>query len=252
MIRSLIASIFFLGALGLFGLFGFIGWRALTEMPARNEIATASADAPAVAERARQRAREREAAIEAARADPAGTTERQDGVRYLNKSGIISLPPEGPLTRTESPVVVEAEPERAPDPTRYRLVIIESAGLINARTHMIELAHVDAPAADDKCTTADGREWPCGMRARTALRRLVQRRAVDCLDLDAGAETAADAPAAADGPSIANCTVAGVDLSRWLVEQGWARPAADAPDAFASLADEARSAGRGLYDPQGR
>ncbi|WP_108662379.1 hypothetical protein [Acuticoccus kandeliae] len=250
MTRGLIASILFLATLGLFAIFGIVAWQALTSLPARDEIAQASSNAQAVAERARTSVRERRTA---AATVPAATTEGAPGddVRYLNQDGIVSLQPDGPLTRAESTVVIPPPP--GPEPTLYRLVVIESAGTINARSHMMRLAYVDAPGAEEICTTSAGREWPCGRRARTALRRLVRRRAVECLDLEKAPVNADGTPAARGStPRLATCTVADTDLSRWLLEQGWATPATNAPEAFANLAADAKAAGRGLYDPDAR
>ena len=50
----------------------------------------------------------------------------------------------------------------------------------------------------------------------------------------------------------ADCEVANTNLSQWMVEQGWARPTADAPKIYAELNKAAVDAGRGLYQADGR
>lgn len=53
--------------------------------------------------------------------------------------------------------------------------------------------------------------------------------------------------AAEAGGFAARCTVAGDDLSLWLVEQGWARATADADREFQDKAAAAKKAKRGLW-----
>ncbi|UOM36386.1 thermonuclease family protein [Acuticoccus sp. I52.16.1] len=164
-------------------------------------------------------------------------------VRYVEGSGIAAPRPSGPLVREEQPTILPAAPARGPDPERFKLVVIENAGTVNVRSHRISLAYIDAPDAEATCTRPNGSTWPCGARARTALRRLVRRRAIDCLQLDRTSE----APVRA-----ADCEVANTNLSQWMVEQGWARPTADAPKIYAELNKAAVDAGRGLYQADGR
>lgn len=305
MSRSLLASAVFVAVAALLGVFAWTAWHALADLPApdRNVVATAPgardaasagdpgrrSHAPAAADEA-QRAARAHPSTETSGANtlsdsasdpreeggnaPSGGAAREDAgrVRYLNASGIVSPVPDGPLTRLPTPV--EPAPQPPPTPERYRLVIVESAGMIDARSLRIRLAGVEAPGADATCTAPDGRLWPCGRRARTALRRLVRRRAIDCMDetalqeADAGASAAGDvgqADAGADegrrdaagdvgGKSlvVSRCRVGKVDLSRWLVEQGWAEPAAGANDELRILHAAAREAGRGLYAPAPR
>jgi endonuclease YncB( thermonuclease family) len=209
-----------------------VAWRALAELPAREPIEAASADAARGGEGRRR---------------PSGETplqpEPERRVRHIDEDGVVSVRPDGRLLRapTPEPPATDA-PEPEPEPDLYNLVVIESAELIDARTRRFRLAHVDAPEVDASCAAQDGQAWPCGRRARTALRRLVQRRAIACDALEPGA-----APHE-DEPTVAECTVGGTNLSRWLIENGWAEPTATAPAAWAALHETARSKGRGLFD----
>jgi len=169
-------------------------------------------------------------------------------VRFINENGIVSILVDGPLERAPP----RAEPEKPAPPPReardvHRLVVIESAGLIDARSHHIRLAHIEAPSAETRCERPDGVAWPCGMRARTALRRLVRRRAIECLPVKEGED-----PKQAPPVRTAVCEVAGTDLSRWLIENGWAEPAGTAPDRWRDLHARAVEERRGLYAPDAR
>ncbi|WP_420393775.1 thermonuclease family protein [Acuticoccus sp.] len=213
----LVASGFVLGGLWLFAV------RSLEDLPARRSLQEASARVTT--------APEGEVRIE---------PERK--VRYVERDGIVAPKPEGPLTRAASTVVVPPPP--GPEPVRHKLVVVEDAGVIDVRTHTVRLAHIEAPAAADRCPGRDGRTWPCGARARTALRRFVRRRAVDCLEVDR---------AQREGEvRLASCTVGGRDLAAWLVEHGWATPTPDAPEALAELHAGAVREGRGVFAADGR
>ena len=169
-------------------------------------------------------------------------------VRFVEKNGVVSVRPDAPLVRADppKPETPDAEPE-GPKPDVYRLVVIEGNGIIDARDTLISLAHVDPPDADHICRDENGAGWPCGRRARTALRRLVRRRAIACLPLHPDAM-----PSTRNEPVEARCEVAGTDLSRWMVEQGWASPSQNAPEAWTALHAAARDDGRGLYAKTGR
>lgn len=122
-------------------------------------------------------------------------------------------------------------------PRRFPRVTVEDAGTLKAGDTIIHLAGIVAPVAGETCKDAAGTSWPCGNRAKTALRSMIRFRAVECRP----------AGAADGGGFTARCTVAGDDLSRWLVEQGWASAAADADQDFQDKAAAAKKAKRGLW-----
>jgi endonuclease YncB( thermonuclease family) len=113
-----------------------------------------------------------------------------------------------------SPPTAKPPPEKPPPARveRLRNPIVAAAGVIMDRGRAIRLAGIAAPAADARCGEGAA-EWPCGRMARTALRRLVRGRDIEC-DVPAGA---------GDVPSPAECRVAGRNLSGWLIAQGWAK-----------------------------
>jgi endonuclease YncB( thermonuclease family) len=156
----------------------------------------------------------------------------------------------GPIVRLQkAPVVKEVVPVPAPiKPRRFFRVLVDDAGTLVAGRRTLRLADVDVPAADAECGDASGNRWSCGTRARTALRKLVRYRAVDCLPLgEVGFDSAEDAL------YVVRCSAGKTDLATWLVENGWASPADEAAPALASLGETARSENRGLWqtEPKG-
>jgi endonuclease YncB( thermonuclease family) len=101
----------------------------------------------------------------------------------------------------------------------------------------IRLHGIDAPERGQTCFDADGRTWRCGQRAALALQDLIGRRTVtgDERDVDRY------------GRIVGRCTVAGIDIDRWLVEQGLASAYRRYSHDYVVSEDEARAAGRGTW-----
>lgn len=76
----------------------------------------------------------------------------------------------------------------------------------------VRILGIDAPELDQSCIDAAGRSWPCGQRAKAALRTWLGSASVRCI------------PAYRDqgGRPVARCAARGRDIGRWLVENGWA------------------------------
>ena len=75
----------------------------------------------------------------------------------------------------------------------------------------IRLHGIDAPESRQLCRL-DGTPWQCGKDAANALADKIARRPVTCEDLGRDRYKRI----------IARCTVAGEDLEKWMVSQGWA------------------------------
>ncbi len=75
----------------------------------------------------------------------------------------------------------------------------------------IRLHGIDAPESRQLCRL-DGKPWPCGRDAANALADKIARRPVTCEDLGRDRYKRI----------IARCTVAGEDLEKWMVANGWA------------------------------
>ncbi|PDS74732.1 thermonuclease family protein [Rhizobium sp. L43] len=135
----------------------------------------------------------------------------------------------------------QAADPAAKKPVELARPAVENAGVLSFGERRLQLAGVIPTAADKICGPA-GRQWPCGMMAKTALRQLLRNRSVSC-DLDT---------AEWKGTMSASCRLGPQDLGAWLIENGWAEAAAGSP--LASAAETARQAGKGVYgdDPRRR
>jgi endonuclease YncB( thermonuclease family) len=106
---------------------------------------------------------------------------------------------------------------------------------IGRRRH--QARRIAARDADATCKDETGKSWRCGAAAKAALTRLIRARAVTC-ELPKGGE---------HNIFIARCSVAGTDLSAWLVRQGWAKPKDPKEPALAKAAEEAEAERIGLW-----
>jgi endonuclease YncB( thermonuclease family) len=79
----------------------------------------------------------------------------------------------------------------------------------------VRLHGIDAPETAQECALADGKPYRCGVDATNALRELVGGQAVFCAVLDV------DRYGRLIGRCLLNST-SGPDLSRLMVQQGWA------------------------------
>ncbi len=164
-----------------------------------------------------------------------------DSIRNVTPAGILPHPPvTGPLKRVtvaKAPAVTEKPPETL----KLTGPLVIDAGTIQVKHLTIHLAGLDAPDLSETCPSRLGGTWPCGVRARTALRALVQRSTVVCDDL---VEIGTNA-------LTARCSRGTRDLAAWMVEQGWARPAEDAHETLHQAAAAAKEARRGLWQLDG-
>lgn len=144
-----------------------------------------------------------------------------------------------PLERVAA-VIPETPKVKADNGVDLPRPVAESAGILGFGDRRLQLAGIEATPADKVCNGADGGEWPCGMLAKTNFRLFLRLRTVHC-DLDS---------ASWSGTATASCKIGAQDISRWLVENGWA-----APSEGSSLADIGKTANdekKGIYgdDPR--
>jgi endonuclease YncB( thermonuclease family) len=131
-----------------------------------------------------------------------------------------------------------AVPQASPPATKlYYKVRVIDAGTIQSGGIVITLADIIARDAKATCKDAKGRSWRCGEAGRVALMRLIRTRAVGCA-LPQGGEQKA---------FTARCSVAGTDLSTWVVRQGWANPKDRTEKALADAEDAAKTDKAGLW-----
>jgi endonuclease YncB( thermonuclease family) len=128
--------------------------------------------------------------------------------------------------------------EATPPPTKlyYKVQVID-AGTIQSGGIVIALDGINARDAKASCKDAKGRSWGCGAAGRAALMRLIRTRAISCA-LPAGGEQKA---------FTARCSVAGTDLSTWVVREGWANPKGTSEKALADAEDAAKKEKIGLW-----
>jgi endonuclease YncB( thermonuclease family) len=101
----------------------------------------------------------------------------------------------------------------------------------------VRLASIDAPESDQLCLDAHGQPWTCGIEAGEQLSAHIGNRSVECMS------TGSDAY----GRTLAVCTVAGENLNRWLVQQGWALAFVRYSTEYVRDEEIARAARRGLW-----
>lgn len=76
----------------------------------------------------------------------------------------------------------------------------------------IRLWGIDTVESSQTCLDSRGKPWPCGRRAAFALADFIGQSPVACTPKDTDRY----------GRVVAVCVVKGVELNRWLVEEGWA------------------------------
>ena len=148
------------------------------------------------------------------------------------------LPPRPKLTIAKEP---EAKVRR-PVSARLFAPVAMSAGVITAEDYVITLKDITPTSPEQTCASDNGSEWPCGARARTALRNYLRGRAIVCT-IPGG-----DAEQARPGKPVeitTECTVVGRDIGQWLATWGWV----DVPDnsPLSDLAATARAEARGIH-----
>lgn len=120
---------------------------------------------------------------------------------------------------------------------RYFRVRVRDGGTLLADGLIIRLDGISARDAEASCKSEDGKDWPCGGAARGALTRLIRARSVVCVLPKSGEQK----------DFAARCAVAGIDLSAWMVRQGWANPKEPSEPALAKAAEAAKTARIGIW-----
>ncbi len=162
-------------------------------------------------------------------------------------AGATSPPPSEDATADETaqnaPVATEtpsATPE-GKDSMELLRPTVENAGVLSFGKRRLQIVGVIATPADKSCGS-EGREWPCGMMAKTALRLFLRNRTIDCdLPSDAWQDMARTA-----------CRLGQQDIGTWLVENGWAEAQPGSP--LAAAGEKAKQAKEGIHgeDPRRR
>lgn len=96
---------------------------------------------------------------------------------------------------------------------------------------------IDAPEYGQKCTKANGGNWPCGKVAVQAMEKLIEGANVSCDDR--GGDDY--------GRTLAICVAAGGDINAAMVDQGYAWAFRRYSDHYAAAEDRARIEGIGIW-----
>lgn len=171
---------------------------------------------------------------------PAASWSRHRTIRAIAPE-LVPIPPPDALDGLErvEPRAPHGSPAASTVPDArgtIRIVrpLASAAGRIDTTDHAITIAGIEVVDSAQVCA-ASGRQWPCGMAARTAFRQFLRGRTIEC---------ALPAPVR-EGPVSLACNLGGQDLGTWLVAQGWALAAGDGP--YADTEEEARRARRGIH-----
>ncbi len=228
-------------ALGLAGLAGAIVLLAGGDLPSNGQTdrqpLPQAGDAPPARLEAPEQTGQASAPVEAPPRAALPDAPLPETIRNVTPADILPPPPvQGPLKRVEAKLPDLPKVEVPKDLT-FRRPLVLDAGTLRHKRLTIRLAGLNGPALAETCPSRLGGTWPCGRRARTALRAFVRRRAVTC---DAVTEIS-------PGLISAQCRRQDTDLSDWMVSQGWAHPADDAPQALRDAAEAARSGRKGIW-----
>ncbi|MGO7037585.1 thermonuclease family protein [Rhizobium acaciae] len=206
------------------------GGTAGEETMSAEETATAPADAAPEAGKPATMSDDRAEMI-ARSAEPAASPAPEPGDGGAPKPADVPQQAETPAGQTASPA--------AKKPVELARPAVDNAGILSFGERRLQLAGIVPTPVDRICGPA-GRQWPCGMMAKTALRLLLRNRSVSCdLETVEWKETVTTA-----------CRLGTEDLGSWLAENGWAEAAVGSP--LTAAAEKARQAGKGLYgdDPR--
>lgn len=166
-------------------------------------------------------------------------------IRDVSPAGISPPQVTGKLTRVKPSQrlldLINPPAEPVPDGEfELRRPKVIDAGTLGIDGLLVHIAHIKALEPDETCVSRVGGTWPCGARARTALRGLVRMFTIVC-------EKTGDR-----GPRqvAATCNLRRTDIGEWLVRYGWADPAENAPERYLELAEEAKKRKRGKWQSE--
>ena len=124
---------------------------------------------------------------------------------------------------------------RAADLVKGTAFVIDG-DTIEINDERIRLWGIDAPESAQRCTE-DGRLYPCGLDVSQTLRRQIGRKPVSCVHRDTDRY----------GRMVALCTVTGINISQWIVQQGQAIAFRRYSLDYVADEDAARAAKVGLW-----
>lgn len=139
----------------------------------------------------------------------------------------------GALTRDAA----TAESAQAEEADFVGIASVTDGDSIEIHGQRIRLWGIDAPESAQQCTSANGASEPAGRRAATALADIIASRTVSCVERDRDQY----------GRPVSVCRVGEQDISRAMVEQGWAWAYVRYSRDYVSQEQTAREAQRGVW-----
>ena len=131
----------------------------------------------------------------------------------------------------------ESKTKAAGDTKRYFNVKVRDAGTLSSQGVVIRLAGIRAHDSAETCKDEEGKDWPCGAQAKASLTRLIRGRSITCA-----------LPGSGEKPDLTmRCAVVGIDLSTWMVRQGWAQPKEPLDQNLAAAVQAAKSERAGQW-----
>jgi endonuclease YncB( thermonuclease family) len=157
----------------------------------------------------------------------------QDGEK---KSPIRDVTPPGMIRAYRSNDAPDLIPKAA---RRFENVRVDKDGTLQADGAALKLYGISLPPFKKICKTETGARWTCGYRAFMALRNFVESRTIAC-DIKNPSDV-----------TTAVCWVESTDITRWLLQQGWAELADGITDkAYVEALSLARVKKIGLWSVQ--
>jgi len=117
------------------------------------------------------------------------------------------------------------------------LVSVVDGDSLRMRRTKIRLYGIDAVEGDQTCHRPDGKRWPCGRHAASALRGFIAKQTVTCVDRGKDSY----------GRTLATCSTASGDINDWLVRQGWAVAYTRYSSLYVGAEAEAKAAKRNIW-----
>lgn len=151
-------------------------------------------------------------------------------------SGLERLAPREPLSQLSLALPPKPKAPGEWKGTIMHRAVAPSAGMVEAMGYRIAVAGIDPVPADERCSY-DGRDWDCGIYARTAFRAFLRGRSPTCI-----------VPPEPDREIVAaDCVIGKQDIGEWLVSNGWARAAPGGP--YGEVGKKAQDDKAGIFGP---
>lgn len=152
------------------------------------------------------------------------------------KDEIIRLPASPAASAQKNDAKQRLQEIESMEERHYKKPLILSAGSFQSDDKLVRIGNIIPTNADKMCQSENG-DWPCGIHARSALRRLVRSNTIRCVSPN-GVKNI-------DGRLIEeSCEATNFEIGIWLITQGWA----DSNHAdHTQLRDNAKAKGLGIW-----